>query len=274
MNKIFYLLISIPVIFLTIEIFMNLTRRTTIRWEDEKVREVVKRNNNFTFPDIKEENGISKNILQTYKSLDKIPNYVFDNLKNKNKDYKYYFFDDQQCEKYIEKEYGNKLLEKYKTIKTGAHRADIFRLCWLYKNGGVYCDIDTHILLDLDNLVDKIKGDNISIPITHDKQDRKRLLNCMIMVNKGNPLIKKCLENILKANFEEINNKYYYHLYLLIMQETLGNKVNYHFIESNDGDSFSFLLTANKWSIKDKHNNIIAYSRYQGYDHDKGFINK
>lgn len=271
LNNIIFLLILILLFIIVFEINKNIERIYQDKLEDKKLKEVMMRKPeyNFNLPIIEEEKDIPKNIIQTYKSKDKIPQYVFNNLKNKNKDYNYYFYDDEQCEAYIKEEYGSKLLKKYKSIKKGAHRADIFRLCWLYKNGGIYCDIDVNILMPLDKIIEKMEGNNISIPITHKKNQRKNILNAMIIVNKGNPLIRECLQNMLKVNYKEIDK--FYFLYLLVMKETLENKINYHFLEINEGMHYINLLEKDDWFIKDKKGNKLAKSKYDVYQRQKGF---
>ena len=266
------LLLVISILFF-IEIGAYLIRKTTIYLEDRKLEKIMERKNNFIIEEVKEENGIPKNILQTYKDIKIVPDYVFDNLKNKNTDWKYNFFDDRECEKFIKKEYGDKILNRYLKLRKGAHKADIFRLCWLYKNGGIYVDIDTQLTINLDEMVKKINGDNLSIPITHDRLERMRLLNCIIITSKGNPLIKKCLENILKVDPDEINRPLYYHLYLITMQSSLEDNVNYHFKEINETSNNYYLTSNNEWIIIDNKNEMIGRSRYENYSQKKGFKN-
>ena len=264
-------ILLIIIVILVIEIVAYLTRKTTIYLEDTKVENILKRKNNFNINESNEEEGIPKNIIQTYKNKESIPEYVFNNLKNKNPDWKYHFYDDNQCEEFIKKYYGKEIYDKYLKINRGAHRADIFRLCWLYKYGGIYVDIDTELLINLDELVEKIQGSNLSIPITHDKLNRKRLLNCVIITSKGNPLIKKSLENILKVEPEEINRDLYYHLYLLAMQGTLGKDFKYHLKEINESGSDYYFLDKSDWIIVDNKDTMIGRSRYGNYSQKVGF---
>lgn len=266
-----YLYLIIFVILLSIfciELVAYLTRKISILEEDKKVAQIMKRKKRYTIEKIKE-GKLEKNILQTYKDINIVPKYVIDNLKNKNPDWKYHFYDDSECEKFISDNYGIEILAKYLSIKGKPHRADIFRLCWLYKNGGVYIDIDTEILIPLDELVENKK---FSIPITHDRLNRKRLLNCIIITNKGNPLIKECLENILKIDTGELSQTKYYYLYLLTMQKTLEGKTNYHFKEINQKESNFYLLRNEKWVILNEKDELVAFSKYENYNHGKGFI--
>ena len=266
-----YLYLTIFFIFLVlfcIELVAYLTRKFSILEEDKKVAEIMNREKKYEIEKI-EEGNMEKNILQTYKDINNVPKYVVDNLKDKNLGWKYHFYSDKDCEKFIKDNYGIEILAKYLSIKGKPHRADIFRLCWLYKNGGVYVDIDTQILIPLDKLVENKK---FSIPITHDRLNRKRLLNCIIITNKGNPLIRECLENILKIDAGELSETKYYYLYLLTMQKTLEGKTPYHFREINREESNFYLLRREKWIILDEKDELIGFSKYESYSHGKGFV--
>ena len=123
---------------------------------NNKSKEIIKRNINIDFPTIKEENTIPKNILQTHENIDLVPDYVISNIKNKNPDYKYHFYNDAMRKEFMLKYFGQSYLDKMNSFKKGAHRADLFRMCWLYIYGGVYIDIDLELLESLDNIVEMI----------------------------------------------------------------------------------------------------------------------
>ena len=53
----------------------------------------------------------------------------------------------------------------------------------------------------------------------------KTLINSFIVSNKGNKLIKKCIENIMKIEQKDLENNY--PLILFVMQHTLKNNIDY-----------------------------------------------
>lgn len=82
-----------------------------------------------------------KLLVQTYHDKSKIPNKVYKNIKKYAPEYKHIIYDDKDCIKFLNKYYGKKVSDRFKNLANGAHKADLFRYCWLYKNGGVYLDI-------------------------------------------------------------------------------------------------------------------------------------
>ena len=89
---------------------------------------------------------IPKVIIQTYHNKNKIPEKVYQNIRKYSPGYQHIIFDDKECIQFLEKEYGSTLVSKFKKIKIGAHKSDLFRYCYLYKYGGIYLDIKTELI--------------------------------------------------------------------------------------------------------------------------------
>lgn len=94
---------------------------------------------------------IPRNLFQTYKSKEKIPSIVFENILKFAPEYKYYFFNDYQCRDFLFHHFIPEVLYKFDELK-GAHKADLFRYCILYIFGGVYLDIKTILIKPLKNI--------------------------------------------------------------------------------------------------------------------------
>jgi len=61
-----------------------------------------------------------------------------------NKDCSFEFFDDARMAEYMRLNYaGHPILDVFQRIKIPASKADIWRYCILYREGGIYCDIDS-----------------------------------------------------------------------------------------------------------------------------------
>ena len=84
---------------------------------------------------------IPKVIHMTYISYEHIPQKVWDNLKKFAPDYKIRFYSDEACKDFLKNNYDTEILDIWNNLKLGAHKADLFRYCCLYKLGGVYLDI-------------------------------------------------------------------------------------------------------------------------------------
>ena len=62
-----------------------------------------------------------------------------------NDDCEYYYYNNKEAYNFIvENDFPKEVLLAYNMILPGAFRADIFRLCWLYIEGGVYMDMSLY----------------------------------------------------------------------------------------------------------------------------------
>jgi mannosyltransferase OCH1-like enzyme len=93
-------------------------------------------------------------LIQTYHEIDDIVKESRDSFLSHNPKLKYDFYDDKNCEDFILKHFDNSLLSVYHKLKPKAFKADLFRYCYLYINGGIYSDIDTICLENIDKLLD------------------------------------------------------------------------------------------------------------------------
>ena len=88
---------------------------------------------------------IPKTIMQTYSTEDALSLEMLaaiQDWKDKNKDYEYILFYNEDCIEFIKKYFSDDVLAAFNTIIPGAGKADLFRYCYLYIKGGVYSDMD------------------------------------------------------------------------------------------------------------------------------------
>ncbi len=86
---------------------------------------------------------IPLNIFQTWNTL-KLPNKMkvnIEKLKKQNPEFTYHLYDDDMCKQFIKENFDKKILDTFDKLKPGAFKADLWRLCILYKYGGIYLDI-------------------------------------------------------------------------------------------------------------------------------------
>ena len=100
------------------------------------------------------ENIIPKVIISTYHTKKKIPSKVYNNIKKYAPNYKYIIFDDNDIIIFLKKYYSPRILEAFHNLK-GAHKADLFRYCYLYQFGGIYLDIKTELINNIDTIFNK-----------------------------------------------------------------------------------------------------------------------
>ena len=98
---------------------------------------------NWSYQVIDEKSIIPKNIYQTWHTL-KLPFHMqqnVDKLKRQNPDFTHYLFDDAMCRIFIKENFADDVLFAFDKLKPGAYKADLWRYCILFINGGIYLDI-------------------------------------------------------------------------------------------------------------------------------------
>ena len=148
---------------------------------------------------------IPKIIVQT--SYSKKPEeHVLDKFKSlTGADWEYFYYSDSGALEYLRLNAVDEfpdIVKKYSSIRTGAHRADLFRYYYLYKNGGVYIDSDAMLLQDINYLVD-----NYDFFTVEDQEGK--CFNGLIGSSPSNPIIKKALEDALSTDLKELLENYH-----------------------------------------------------------------
>ena len=64
-----------------------------------------------------------------------------DLLASANPQFQFSLFDDDECADFIRNNFEEDVYQAYQTLVPGAFKADLWRYCVLYINGGIYLDI-------------------------------------------------------------------------------------------------------------------------------------
>ncbi len=131
---------------------------------------------------------IPKIIYMCDKTLEHISKYS-QNWKKLNPDYKIRLYDDELCIKFLQKSYGDDYVNIFKYIPDGPIKADFWRLCILYRNGGVYTDADNEPLVSIDSFLEE----NIDLLLCTAYMNKMNFNPNLIIVKKRNPVIKSCI---------------------------------------------------------------------------------
>lgn len=147
-------------------------------------------------------------------------------LKRENPDFTHHLFDDEDCRKYIETHFDKEVLVAYDTLIPGAYKADLWRYCVLYKDGGIYMDIKLqcepnfrllelvdkeHFVLDRPHikrisLADElawIQSPHYSTSVYENvdsniwENGTLGLYNAFMVCKPNNPVLKKCIDKIV-----------------------------------------------------------------------------
>ena len=65
----------------------------------------------------------------------------------------YRFYEDMDAAKFIEMHFPAEVLYAFESLNPGAFKADLFRLCVLFIEGGVYVDVDVMASSKLDTII-------------------------------------------------------------------------------------------------------------------------
>ena len=83
-------------------------------------------------------------------------------------------------------------MRTFRSLRTGAHKADLFRYAYLYKCGGVYLDVKTVLLRNLDEIIDH--GRPVFYVVY---TDNNRLYNGILCTPPRNEYFLRLLEDMV-----------------------------------------------------------------------------
>ena len=148
---------------------------------------------------------IPKNIIQTH-ATNNLPNAMekaMESWKVLNPKYSYVFFDNEMCLNFIKEHFNSDVVTSFNCLVPGAFKADLFRYCFLYVNGGVYVDVDNVCLVPLDDFLNE---DDSFVSVKDNSFGNQGLIyNSFIACEKDNPVIKKTIDLIV---YNTLNNVY------------------------------------------------------------------
>lgn len=102
-----------------------------------------------------EERSIPKVIMQTNEKTE-VPEKMLEStnsILDKNPGYEYIYFTDAEAKRFLLENFDRRTVNAYEKILPGAYKADLFRYCWLWINGGVYIDMGMVSIGDLDLII-------------------------------------------------------------------------------------------------------------------------
>ncbi|UPQ88096.1 glycosyltransferase family 32 protein [Vibrio sinaloensis] len=139
------------------------------------------------------EKAIPRTIWQTnftdQASLPVYLNYLFNRLMSLNCDYRY--VSTEARGEYLEKNAPTEVFNAYSRLTNGAAQADLWRLFVLYKEGGVYMDIDATLVRPLDKLLGE--ASELYIKVSNNTE----VTNYFIASAPGNPDLQETLDQVV-----------------------------------------------------------------------------
>jgi hypothetical protein len=108
-------------------------------------------------------------LFQTYHNKSKIPQEIYTNIEKYAPEYTHVVMDDDDLEKFIVYYFKDNVIETFRSLKTGAHKADLARYCLLYIFGGLYMDIKVELIKPLSQIFNK--GDDVFYSVISNQSD-------------------------------------------------------------------------------------------------------
>ena len=228
---------------------------------------------------------IPRVIMQTYKSGN-VSKEMIDSSKSWslcNPSYRFEFYDDKRCIEFLKTHFSNDIVKSFNSLIPGAFKADLFRYCYLYINGGVYTDIDNICMINLNTIIND-KDTFISV------KDRPVgcIYNAFMMCAPKSHILETAISNIIinvkKQLYPQIKDS----LLSITGPKCLGMALNYNLnrnpsVNFEYGDNninnikfklFKFTdcgryITTSEQSDIYK---IIATVKYDGYDNGGSYV--
>ena len=175
--------------------------------------------------------SIPKLIFQT--SITKQPEYVINMIKNNAPNWEYQHFTDKEIVQYFINNPVEEfpfILNVFKRLNFGAHKADLFRYYFLYVQGGVFIDSDAMIQTNIENITKNYEFFSVKSYI------EGTVFQGFIGCTAKHPIIYEALKDVYSINIEELIKQYH-------------------------------LLTANMYSII-KNGNYDCYKLYKELEND------
>lgn len=149
---------------------------------------------------------VPKQIFQTWHTKE-VPPHMAECMERNKKlypDFKFILFDDNECREYLIKNFPKEYIDTFDKLKPGSYKADLWRLCVLYKEGGIYMDAKI-TLMETSNLNELIKDEHVVEDVPAYFKDSLGVYNAFMIFKPRNPYVKKCMDKII----ENVKNNYY-----------------------------------------------------------------
>ena len=175
---------------------------------------------------------------------------------------------------FLNEHYGEEYVNIFNFIKDGPIKADFWRCCILYKNGGVYADIDTKPVMPIDNLLEK----NLELLTVRSGGQEDGITPELIICKKNNELLDLCIKTYINYMNQKIPYSYWDWSITTIMRNNIkliiNDKItkNKHIYLDKYNKKYKLIdeiLDNNSYNDRVIYNNeIVLYNRYEDYDNN------
>ena len=129
-----------------------------------------------------------------------------DRMRIVNPEFNIQLFDDNDCRDFIQNNFPEDILIAFDTLNPGAYKADLWRLCILYINGGIYADIKLNCINNF-KFIALTEKEHLVLdrPGIYWKEGEIGIYNALLVAKPKNILFLRCINKIS----ENVKNKNY-----------------------------------------------------------------
>ena len=139
-------------------------------------------------------------LMQTWhRPLEDLPQRVAAGIRMCSQGLSHEYFRDSQCKEFLYTNYGPQHVAKFDQLRCGAHKADFFRYCYLYIEGGVYMDVD---LEPRQTLVSILAGIAPGTLVTCLDASRSGIFQAFIATPPGHPVFPELINRFFAPDVE------------------------------------------------------------------------
>ncbi len=195
-------------------------------------------------------NGLPLKIYTSWDSYN-LPINMYNNimlLKSLNPEFDIHIYDENDRREFIKNNFNSEVLDAYDSLIPGAFKADLWRYCIIYKNGGVYIDIKYHTYIPIILLI-KERITNFTLALSnYCRDDNIEIQNTFFTSPQNNDLFLNVINNIINNT----KTKNYDNTVLHVTGPCIFTK---HFFNKYGKDFFKELTLKYQWRPDD---NIVS----------------
>ena len=128
------------------------------------------------------------------------------NWKRLNPEYEIKLYDDKLCEEFLLNKFSQLHCDIFKFIPDGPIKADFWRICILYKYGGIYIDADNEPLVPINSYLEDV--DFVTCSSFWDEMNFNFNPN-FIAAKKNDKILLSCINDYIKYYNNHLNYTYW-----------------------------------------------------------------
>ena len=204
---------------------------------------------------------IPLNIYQTWhsKNLPESMKNAVNKIIKYNPEFNYKLYDDDDCRNFIKENFDTNVLNAFDCLKPGAYKADLWRYCILYKNGGIYLDIKYEAVNNF-KFINLIEKEHWVLDL-----DKNGIYNALMVCKSNNKILLQAINTVVS----NVKNKFYG----LSPLHPTGPLMLANFFTQSEKNNFNMYHEIYK-SVKNRFilfNGFIIFKSYSSYleEHNK-----